>query len=270
MQDPILFKDYVTERYMNDAKTVKTDDVPEEIKKAPVFDNSPLKKIKKLSQLAPDHPVKQYVQSRQIPSDKHYLLYYAPKFKTWINTILPGKFDMTFPNGKPKRDEPRLILPFFDENGNLFGVSARGFDPDGLRYITIMFDESKPKIFGLSTVDWDKPYFVVEGAIDSLFLPNAIAMAGADGNMGGLSNTENAIIIFDCEFRNKQILDHIKKIIDKGIKVCIWPSHMINKGKDINDFIQSGMSSGEIETVIKENTYKGLMANIILADRKRV
>jgi hypothetical protein len=88
--------------------------------------------------------------------------------------------------------------------------------------------------------------------------------------MGGLSHTENAIIIFDCEFRNKQILDHIKKIIDKGIKVCIWPSHMINKGKDINDFIQSGMSSGEIETVIKENTYKGLMANIILADRKRV
>ena len=260
MQDPILFKDYVTERYMNDAKTVKTDDVPEEIKKAPVFDNSPLKKIKKLSQLAPDHPVKQYVQSRQIPSDKHYLLYYAPKFKTWINTILPGKFDMTFPNGKPKRDEPRLILPFFDENGNLFGVSARGFDPDGLRYITIMFDESKPKIFGLSTVDWDKPYFVVEGAIDSLFLPNAIAMAGADGNMGGLSHTENATIVYDNEPRNAEIHKAMERLIRAGQRVCVWPSWV--KEKDINAMVLDGMS--DIPKIIADNSYKGLTASLYL------
>jgi hypothetical protein len=95
-------------------------------------------------------------------------------------------------------------------------------------------------------------------------------MAGADGNIGGLLRIENSIFVFDCEFRNKQILDRIEKLINKGVKVCIWPKHMANKGKDINDFIKSGMTSGEIETVIKENTYKGLMAKTILAERKRV
>ena len=36
-------------------------------------------------------------------------------------------------------------MPFLDENKKIFGVSARGFDPNGVRYITIMFDD-RPKI----------------------------------------------------------------------------------------------------------------------------
>ena len=59
-------------------------------------------------------------------------------------------------------------------------MSARLFDPDGLRYITIMFEEV-PKIFGLDTVNFQEKYYVVEGALDSMFLSNAVAMAGADG-----------------------------------------------------------------------------------------
>lgn len=255
-QDAVLFKDYITERYVNDARTVKTDDIPEEMKKGPEFDRSALRKIKKLSQLALDHPVRQYIDSRKIPNDKHYLLYYAPKFKTWINSIIPDKFPAF------KKDEPRLILPFFDEEGKLFGVSARGFDPNGIRYITIMFDESKPKIFGLERVDFSRPYFIVEGAIDSLFLENAIAMAGADGNMEGLRNTQNAIIVYDNEPRNAEVHKAMEKIIRKDLRICIWPKWVAKK--DINEMVLDGMTN--LSKLIKENTYRGMMASLYLND----
>jgi hypothetical protein len=212
-----------------------------------------LKSIKKISQLLPSHPVKAYIDSRKIPPAQHYRLYYAPKFKTWINSIIPNKLEI---KGK---DEPRLIMPFFDEEGNLFGVSARGFDPNGMRYITIMF-EDKQKIFGLDKVDFNKKYYVLEGAIDSLFLPNAIAMAGADGNVNGLKNVENAVFVFDAEPRNKEIHKRIEKIIRAGHSVCIWPSNI--DGKDVNEMVLNGVTN--IEEIIRKNTYKGLEANLKL------
>ena len=258
-QDPITFKDYVAERYVDKMRAnTPAESLPEGYGDAPVFDANPLRKIKKISQLKADHPAKLYVDSRQIPTNKHFLIYYAPKFKTWINTIIPDKFDMKFPSGKPRKDEPRLILPFFDEKGQVFGVSARGFDPDGLRYISIMFDENATKIFGLSTVDWNKQYFVVEGAIDSMFLSNALAMAGADGNTGTLKNPQNAVIVFDNEPRNKEIHKRMSKVIAAGFRVCIWP-HAI-KEKDINAMVLSGIA--DVESIIRENTFKGLEADL--------
>jgi hypothetical protein len=123
-----------------------------------------------------------------------------------------------------------------------------------------MFDESKPKIFGLNTVDWDKPYKLVEGCLDSLFLENCIAMSGADGNMSSLKNVENASVCFDNEPRNSEIHKRMQKLINSGIQVCIWPKNM--KGKDINEFVLNGHNSQEIENIIKKNLFKGLEAQL--------
>jgi len=249
------YNDYVTEKYVNNMKSEKKESPLDNLKsEGPKFKpGNHLKSIKKISQLLPSHPVKAYIDSRKIPPAQHYRLYYAPKFKTWINSIIPNKLDM---KGK---DEPRLIMPFFDEEGNLFGVSARGFDPNGMRYITIMFQD-RQKIFGLDKVDFNKKYYVLEGAIDSLFLPNAIAMAGADGNVNGLKNVENAVFVFDAEPRNKEIHKRIEKIIRAGHSVCIWPSNI--DGKDVNEMVLNGVTN--IEEIIRKNTYKGLEANLKL------
>jgi hypothetical protein len=118
-----------------------------------------------------------------------------------------------------------------------------------------------PKVFGLDKVNFDKPYVVCEGAIDSMFLSNAIAMAGADGNVSGLKNIENATFVFDAESRNLEITKRMEKLIRKGYKVCIWPHGL--PGKDINEMWLSGMKN--IEQVIKENTYNGLEAQLKLA-----
>ena len=150
-QDPMAYNQWVAEKFIKKANSAPTDtrSILDKTRfEAPKFTkkNNPLKSIKKVSQLQWNHPVKKYIQDRQIPPNQHYRLYYVNKFKGWINTIIPNKFENV---GK---DEPRLVIPFFDKDKNVFGVSARGFDPNGIRYITIMFDE-RPKIFGLDTVD---------------------------------------------------------------------------------------------------------------------
>lgn len=254
-QDPMLYNDYIAQRFVANTTTSDTkEDNTEQFKtKAPVFKSNPLKKIKRISQLPHDHAVKRYINKRKIPPQHHYRLYYAQKFKTWINEIIPGKFEHV---GK---DEPRLVIPFLDENNRVFGVSARGFNPDGIRYITIMFDE-RQKIFGLDKVNFDEPYYVVEGAIDSMFLENAIAMNGAEGTTHDIKNLENACFVFDAEPRNKEIHKRMERVIKNGYKICIWPNDL--PGKDINEMFLKGLNP---EKIIEEHTYKGLQAELKFA-----
>lgn len=251
--DPLAFKDYFVEKFIN-KPDANTKPILETTKfEAPVFKTSnALKNIKKISQLNWNHPVKKYIDSRMIPAHQQYRIYYTPKFRGWINSIIPNKFENV------EKDEPRLVIPFFDEYKKMYGVSARGFDPKGVRYITIMFDD-RPKLFGLDTVDFSRQYYVVEGAIDSFFIKNSIAMAGADGNISALKNAkENAVFVFDSEPRNKQIHRLMEKAIDAGYKICIWPSNV--PGKDINEMYLNGLTN--VESVIKENVYRGLEAKL--------
>ena len=217
-----------------------------------------------MSSLSTSHPVKKYIEKRCIPTKEHYRIYYAPKFNKWVNSIIPDKLN-------EKYDEPRLVLPFIDETGNLFGFSGRSFDPkSNLRYATIILDESRHKLFGLDHVDFSKRYFVVEGPIDSLFLSNAIAMAGADGNLSGLENTENAVLVFDNEPRNKDIVKRMEKAIDKGHKVVIWSEKLKRLGKDINDLVIQGVRPVDLEMILDQHTYSGLEAKLALTIWKRV
>jgi transcription elongation factor Elf1 len=231
--------------------------------KAPNFKKkgSPLLKIKKVSSLNYDHKAKLYVQKRRIPASEQYKLYYAPKFNEWVNSIIPGKLP------KLENDSPRLVMPFIDKEGNLFGFNARAFASNELRYITIMIDEDMPKIFGLDSVNFNEKYYVIEGPIDSLFIDNSVAMAGADGNASGLENTENAVFVFDNEPRNKEIVSRMERCLDKGYNICIWPEKVLDK--DINDVILSGASPADVKRMIDDNTYRGLEGKLHLSYWKK-
>jgi transcription elongation factor Elf1 len=264
--DNNLYNDYVADTLLEKKLFQKDEPRPLDslVKKRPKFQkgNSPLLRIKKVSSLQPDHPVKKYVEKRKIPTSQHYKLYYAPKFNKWVNSIIPRKLN-------EKYDEPRLITPFIDEKGNLFGFAGRSFDPKAeLRYITIMIDEDRHKIFGLDAIDFNKKYYVTEGQFDSMFLPNALAMAGADGNNNGLRNTENAVFVFDNEPRNKEIVARMEKVLSRGDKVVIWPSNL--EQKDINDMVLAGIKPVDIQMIIDNNTYYGLEGKLALTIWKRV
>ena len=68
--------------------------------------------------------------------------------------------------------------------------------------------------------------------------------------------------------RNEHIVRRIEKVIDLGHSVVIWPNDLTEK--DINDLILSGMSSFDIQKIIKDNTFKGLQAKVKLTEWKRV
>jgi len=254
--DPLAYNDYVAEKFIGKANnTISTETSTLEQTKfeQPNFSHRDvLKNLKKISQLDYNLPVKKYIDKRSIPTKHHYRLYFAPRFKEWINGIIPNKFENV------KKDEPRLVIPFLDKDRKCFGVAARGFDPDGLRYITIMFDDV-PKIFGLDKVNFKEKYYVVEGALDSMFLSNAVAMAGADGGTNALENVENAVFVFDAEPRNKEIHKRMEKLIDAGHSIVIWPNDI--EGKDINEMVLSGKISC-VESLMRTITYKGLEAKL--------
>lgn len=260
--DPSLAKEYSVELYLDRAEKKHediflTNETPSSDGVITLVKN-PLKDVKKISQLAHNHPAKRYVAARQIPPNQHYRLYYTPKFRTWINSVLPGKLEETF------KDEPRLLMPLIDQSGVCFGVSGRSFDPkSSLRYITIMFEE-RPKIFGLDKVDQTKRFFVVEGPIDSLFLTNSVAMVGAEGNAKSIG--ENRIFVFDNEPRNKEIHKRIERLIAAGEKVCIWSAHI--KEKDINDMVNAGYT--DIEKIIDNSTFSGLEAQLRFSKWRKV
>ena len=255
--DPMLYNDYVAEHGLEKLSNKKEEKKLEF--KVPKFrkTGSPLLKIKKISQLMPDHKARVYIESRKIPNSKHYKLYYAPKFVEWVNSLIPGKLDM--------KEHSRLILPFIDEKNEVFGFQGRAFGSSELRYITIMLDESRDKIFGLNDLTPTKKYSIVEGPIDSLFLDNCIAMAGASFN--DLPNKENATVVYDNEPRNKQIVDNMNKSIKAGMNVCFWPS---TPGKDINEMIMNGMKSADIQLIIDSNTFSGLEAEMKLLTWKKI
>ena len=207
--------------------------------------------IKKVSQLPQNHPAKVYVDSREIPKSSQYKLYYAPKFFEWANTLSPNKFENT------TYDEPRLVIPFIDQYENLIGFQGRALKKSKTKYITVMLEDTL-KVYGLDTADFTKPVYVVEGPIDSLFVPNAIAMAGADvASLKEKYPQTEFVYIYDNEPRSKEITRRIEKQIRDGNSVVIFPKYM--KEKDINDMVMS-YDKEAILNVIYNNTYSGLVA----------
>ena len=254
--DTKIYDDYIFERYK------KTDaDVPDIGKfQQPSFMKgpSPLKSLKKISSLKYDHPVKKFVDNRRIPTTAHFELFFTHKFYEWVNKVVPNKFPSL------RGDHPRLVIPFFDENNKMFAFQGRAFGNEQPKYITIKLDPDKEKIYGLNRVDKNKHIFVVEGPIDSLFLDNCIAVAGADFMK---LPKENTTVIFDNERRNLEVLKQIEKTIYEGYEVVLWPDDM--KEKDINDMILAGKTKEDIQTIIEKNSYQGNMAMIRFATWRR-
>ena len=147
--DVNIYKDYIFEQFKKD-KTNKELDGKLTFTQPKFMKGSPLKSLKKISQLKHDHPVKKFVDSRKIPSRTHFELFFAPKFYSWVNTIIPNKFPST------EGDHPRLVIPFFDEDNKFFCFQGRAFGNEKPKYITLKLDPDKNKIYGLNRVDKSK------------------------------------------------------------------------------------------------------------------
>ena len=164
-------------------------------------------------------------------------------------------------------EEPRLVLPFYDNNNQLSGVTCRALRGEALRYITIKVKDGVPLLFGIDSVNKSKPIYVVEGPIDSLFLDNAIAVGGT--SFGKLNETgldkDKLIVVFDNQPRNKEVCKLIEKNIEVGYNVVLWPQTISEK--DINEMVLSGL---DVQSVVESNTYSGLEATLKFTTWKKI
>ena len=235
--------------------------------KKPVFMKSgPLKSLKKVSQLSPDHRVKKFVDARKIPNPYHAKLFCCPNFKQFTNNLIPNKFD----EESIARDETRLLIPFFDKEKRLHAYQGRALGNSKVKYITIILDDSIPKLYGLDSVDFAKTLYVFEGPIDSMFIPNSIATAGGDlvSAIGMYNDKKNIVIVYDNEPRSKETIKKLDKAIMQGYNIVIWPENL--EHKDINDMVLAGMSSEFITHILKTNTYRDLAAKLALTKWSKV
>jgi hypothetical protein len=271
--DPMMYDEYTKEKLVDDPeKREKTDlQVFVEKMKPPVFvKSSPLKHLKKISLFAPSSAVKMWVDARMIPQDSHYRLFFVKQFKHWVNEYcIPDKFDAD----SLTRDEPRLVIPFLDEEGNMFGFQGRSFKKNAkVRYITIILDDTKPKVFGIDKINKELPHiYVVEGPLDSLFIPNCVASCGSDltTSLHNIVNDKSKfIVVYDNEPRNEEIVKKINKAIEAGYNVCIWPDGVVEK--DINDMVLAGYTPAKVVDIINENVYSGLTAKLRFSEWKKV
>ena len=256
-QDPQLWEAYNLEKFKQNSGTRKRKVIDTTVFKKPVFKNKRKVDLPRVSDLNKQHPARTYLTGRGIPEDTLSKFYYAEKFKEWTNS-LKQTYD------RIDSEEPRIVIPLLDEEGNLFGYQGRSLNPkDKLRYVTVMLEDNMPKVYGLSEIDKEKPVYVTEGPIDSHFLRNAIAMCGSDVDLSTLDY--QFIYVYDNEPRNKQIVDRISNQIDSGNSIVIWPSNI--RDKDINDMILSGHN---VKNVVESNTYQGLEAKLKFTVWKKV
>lgn len=256
-QDYNLYAEYLKDKMVNGSTPTAIPSLQKKTPPAPVTKQISLKTI---SEMKEDHPARQYVASRQIPKDRYDELYYTTKFKTWVNTLIPNKFEFT------DKDEPRLIIPLLNKDGKMFGFQGRSFKPnDPLKYITILLDEEMPKIYGLHKVDKTKPVYAFEGPIDSMFIDNSVASAGGriETNLKK-AGIKEAIVVYDNEPRSVDTVKKMMKSIEAGYDICIWPDTI--KQTDVNDMILNKIN---VQQAIDDNIYKGLSARLKLIEWKK-
>jgi transcription elongation factor Elf1 len=245
--DPVVHKQYVFERFKQ-GSTGRGTVVEEPVFKfeAPTFKSSidlPLASTVDVSRI--------YLEKRKLDPTKFY---YAERFVEYVNSHKQS-LDV--------KEHPRIIIPLYYEK-NLVGVQGRALNSNSVKYITTIFYDEAPKIYGLDNIRRDAPVFVTEGPFDSTFLLNSIAMCGADSDVRkwGVSNP---VWVYDNEPRSKEITERISNAITRGDSVVIWPTGI--EEKDINDMILAGH---DVQSIVESNTYSGLEANLQFTTWKRI
>lgn len=207
-------------------------------------------------------PVRQFILDRQLPVSALSRLYATEHARRWLEPLVGDKKLKGIEDGVPF-----LVIPLLLPNGAWFGAQLRPIDHK--MYHTFRWGHDSIRAFGLDVVDLQKTVYVVEGPLDSLCLPNAIGMCGADLLASltrlwddGIQIT-NRVLIWDNEPRNHEIVKFMHKAAVGGERLVIWPKHY---PKDVNDMLAAGLDPW---TTIQHRTFSGLSAELELQQWKQ-
>lgn len=208
---------------------------------------------------APLFPVYAYVRKRLVPTARLGELWATVRAHTYLLPLV-GEDKAA----KVRDGEPYLVLPFtLPNNGGWYGVQLRCLARK--EYITYKWSDTQPlKVFGLGQWNPATTTYMVEGPLDSLFVPNALAACSSD-LMGVVHILESQqlmdprhprVFVWDNEPRNKEVTRLMRQAIAMREQIVIWPREY---PKDINDMVLSGI---DVLSAIQKHTYQGLRAEL--------
>ena len=260
---PTFAKEYAMERWKGGETGNSNYVKPVQVFTPPVFNsNGELQCINTLSE---NHPCVLFCKKRKIPKDKWSRLFYTDDFAKFANT-LDDSLELS-------KKEARLVIPFFDTSGNIIAAQGRLLEIKSnrdIRYMTIKADKSIDRLwYGISECDPSKRVYIVEGPLDSLFLPNAVAMVGASNfKIHPKIEKSDIVVALDNEPRNAEIVGLMERFINNGFPVCIWSDDV--QQKDINDMVLAGRTTSQMATMIDGSVCSGMEAKLKMNFWKKV
>lgn len=255
--DEELYREYIMEKRKEQvfSKPVPKIEISDKFKaKMPIIEK--LEFCERLDKLPDEHPIIKYVQTRCIPRNRWNRLWFTMQWPALCNSIKPGTY-------KNETNEPRLVIPIFNSNKEIESFQGRALRKDApQKYITIKAHDEATKIYGLDTVDERHTVWVLEGPIDSLFIPNSIAITGGQLSLDVVPFKETRIWVMDAEARHPDTIKRMKRLIEAGERIVFW-DRAPWPSKDINEMIQDdGATPEQVLEYMKSNNEQGLMARM--------
>jgi hypothetical protein len=154
----------------------------------------------------------------------------------------------------------RIVIPWI-KDGKIESYQLRAIYKNQEPKYKFEADIDKP-IFGLDTLDYDHPYvYLIEGAFDSIFVKNGLAIGGIRLSSKQQDTMENYmfdhVYMLDNQWVDESAYKETHKLLKDGKSVFIWPSTF--KSKDVNEHIvKTGKNPFNDPKFLEENTFTGL------------
>ena len=254
--DPMMHKQYVFEKF-REGKQSNTS-LPNFTFEQPKFKTKTV--LDELLAPVKDTEAQKYLEARQVPDKVWSSLYYVDDSQKLEQ--LSEAYE-----GRILGSDPRLVIPFYNREGNLVGVNCRALNDSNLRYITVRLDDSQPMIYNLDKVDTDRTVYVTEGPIDAMFVDNAVAVGNSDlAAITKVIPKDKVVLVFDNQPRNVQVVKILEEAAANGFRAVVWPSSLLQK--DINDMVLHGVN--DVQSIIDNNTLHGLALTVRINQWKKV
>jgi hypothetical protein len=257
--DPSLYSEYLTERFREERQ--RATPAPARVVPPPVvrhFDPALVPTVAQSNIV----PVIAFCRGRKLDATAMGRLHATTRARTWLTPLVGAKASDV------ADDVAYLVQPLTLPGGAWYGAQLRGVKQKS--FVTFRWSHDLMKVFGLDAWKPEDVTYVVEGPIDALFVPNAIAACGSDlvsavDNMREMVPVpvdwpDRAIFVWDNEPHNKEVASHIRRAIARGLRVVIWPYYRAgeeNFPKDINDMVRAGI---DVMAHLRRHTMTGLAA----------
>jgi len=144
-------------------------------------------------------------KSRKIRPEVYEKWFVCLEGNQFLHRDANGNLIINPDTGKPVGNEykNRIIMPFYHFGGKWTQFDARAIDKNNpMRYLNLK--NVRREAYNIDFIRFDQPFYVLEGTIDSTFIPNAIGIGGVQhlheilmGNPKIAEHKENCVFIWD-------------------------------------------------------------------------